>query len=170
MSGNAHLLEMRLAVMANDIDLRKHKKSINACIDKYNSAGSKSANFKQLSLIEVNEKRMTVRLTTDEELNTPGKAIRFFSQELYKKIPSLKAAVTVSGQIFRIKEIGTAVPENEDSAIQLKTLKISDGDLICALVQHSLNKTSSVGAAYEKKRRAIEKMKQLALESGLLNL
>ena len=160
-------LQLRIATVGNDLDLKTMTCSINESITEYNEASKKAINPKELKLLKVEAKYIEVQITSDQKLQAVGKACRLFSQKMLAKEPDLKTVITSSGQLFRIKEVGLPVTEFDDPSIQQRVLDISDEDMICDLVRY-LRAPKGSGSAYEKKRSAIDKCKQILLESGII--
>lgn len=165
-----YTLELKLAKKTNSFNLTEYSKDISKVIEDYNYAGEKAANKKCITLIQTNEKSLNIRLNSTVKLQNSGKALRFFSELMIKKIPDIKDCITSSGQLFRISEIGLPVTENEDPNLQLLAREIDDSTLVKALVDYVCRKRDPNTSVYLKKQKAIEQMKQIALESGLIEL
>ena len=166
--GFLYTLELKLAKQTPDVDLVNYESEIESVMKDYNETSARSYNKKALELCKLDKNSIIVRLNSQVKLATAGKALKYFSQCLIVRIPTLGANITSGGQLFRIKELGSVISEDEDPDIQMRAREVEDAALINALVNYVCKKRDPDTSAYLKKQRAIEKMKQLALQSGLL--
>lgn len=167
-----YTLELKLAKKSSTINLRDYSKEIQDCIADYNSASEKAANRKSLERIEIQDISMLLRLRSSLELIAIGKALRYFSQLAIKRIPPLQENLTGSGQLFRINQIGLPVSEEDPKIqeIQLLARTVSDAALLKGLVDYVCRKRDPNTSVYLKKQKAVEQMKQLAVEAGIIVL
>ena len=165
-----YTLELKLAKKTNAFNLKEYSKEISKVIEAYNHAGEKAANNKCIVLIQTKEKSLQIRLNSTAKLHNAGKSLRYFSELMIEKIPDIKDCITSSGQLFRITEIGLPVTENENPDLQLMAREVDDSTLVKALVDYVCRKRDPNTSVYLKKQKAVEQMKQIALESGLIDL
>ena len=161
-------LELKLARTAEQIRLNEFENTIRQATSDYNDAGKKSVNPKSIELIKIENSLILLHLTSASELRVVGKALRYFSQLLVKKIPILLENLTSSGQLFRVNQIGLPIAENEDPHVQLQAREVDDACLIKALIDYISKQRDPNTATYIKKLKAVEQMKQLAIEAGII--
>ena len=161
-------LELKLAKTSDCIHLGDFQTAINEAIIQYNDAGKKSANPKNIELVNIENNLILLHLTSASELRFVGKALRYFSQLIIQKVPILTQNLTTSGQLFRINQIGLPIAEDEDPNVQLQAREVDDACLIKALIDYISKKRDTNTAIYIKKLKAVEQMKQLAIEAGII--
>ena len=165
-----YLTELKLAKTRSHITLEDYKTQIEeaACI--YNEAGTAAVNKKSMELLEIKSSSILLRLRSEVQLNAVGKALRFFSQQMVNQIPALAGNITSSGQLFRANPIGLPTTEETKVEVPLKIREIDDAELIKALVDYVCRKRDPNTSVYLKKAKAVERMKQLAVEAGMLSI
>ncbi len=132
--------------------------------DDYNLCSGNAPNPKSIYIENIYPSSFIVVLTSQNELSSPGKALRAFSKIVVDSgvfsecIKHAKLFTT-----YTLTDISKNTNENPDPGI------ISDAELIKALVDYALNKTESDSTAYNRKRNAVTHMKQIALEAGILS-
>lgn len=130
-----------------------------------------SLNPKHIGLGENGENNIILTRTTliitlysQENLNTPGKAIRLLSQLLITSKDSDNLSdLLLNKKLFKSFKVASVSPNKTmETIVDLST--ITDADLIKSLVDYACNQLDfSV-----KKRNAIDQMKKIAVQSGLL--
>ena len=165
-----YTLEMKLAKASKKIDLRDFYAQIEETAAAYNETGADAFNQKSIELLDVKDNAIQMRLRSAIKLNAVGKALRYYSQGLIMRVPALADNLTGSGQLFRVSVIGIPSEETDstDLEIPLKIREIDDAELVKALVDYVCRKRDPNTATYLKKVKAVEKMKQLAVEAGIL--
>lgn len=163
-----YTLEMKLAKSSDSIELKNDKSLIEESFHEYNNVCSKSTNKKTIELLNVENNSILLRLSSETKLNAVGKALRYLSKMLLERIPALNNNLTSSGQLFRVNTIGFPTTDPSKSYIPLQISKIDDSELIKSLIDYVCKKRDSNTSQYIKKVKAVEKMKQLAIESGLI--
>lgn len=155
----------------NQKGLDERKNFIISQIKIFNDKSRRSAfNPKHIGLGEDGEKdiqltRTTLLITlyTQEALNTPGKAVRLLSQLLITSDkPDNLSDLLWNKKLFRTFKVASAEDSGSQSIIDLSG--ISDGELIKALIDFVCDKKDFSG----EKRNAIDQMKKIAVECGLL--
>lgn len=168
-----YCLKLGLATKSNCIDLCELEKSIKECAEAFNETCKNVSNPKSLTITEIDKKEIVCTLKSSTSLNSPGKALRFYSKILYEKESRIldDALSKTSGQLFRITQIGVPSIDDENPDIALKAAReISDADLIKGLIDFVCKKKDGTSAEYVKKNKAITAMKNLALSSGIITL
>lgn len=116
--------------------------------------------------IQITRTTLSVTLYTRESLTVPGKALRLLSQLLITSNEEDNLACFVTEQkLFRTFKVATPNGANAlDDIVDIS--EFSDSDLIKALVDFACD-TKDLSAL---KRNAVDQMKKIAIESGLLTL
>lgn len=113
--------------------------------------------------IQLTRTTLVVTLYSQEALNTPGKAMRLLSQLLVTSDnPDNLSDLVWNKKLFRTFKVATAEDGGSQNIIDLSG--ISDGELIKALIDFVCDKKDFSG----EKRNAIDQMKKIAVECGLL--
>lgn len=156
----------------DDKGLDERKDFIESQIKNYNSISKRSLiNPKHIGLGKNNEDNiiltkstLIITLYSYEELNTPGKAIRLLSQLLINpEEPDNLADLLFEKKLFRSFKVATINSEaNTKNIVDISD--ISDSTLIKALVDFVCNQQDFSA----QKRTAVDKMKEIAVEGGLL--
>lgn len=114
--------------------------------------------------IQLTRTSLILTLYTQEPINTPGKAIRLLSQLLITSDdPDNLSDLLLDKKLFRSFKVATA---SDNSAVNgiIDLSSISDSDLIKALVDYTCNQQDFSA----QKRNAVDQMKRIAVENGLL--
>ena len=114
--------------------------------------------------IIVTKTSLIITLYSQEELNTPGKAVRLLSQLLITlNNPDNFSDLLLDKKLFKSFKVATTnVADQQDSIIDLS--EFSDSDLIKALVDFTCNQQDFSA----KKRNAVDQIKRIAIENELL--
>ena len=106
---------------------------------------------------------LVVTLYSQEALNTPGKAMRLLSQLLVTSDkPDNLSDLVWNKKLFRTFKVASAEDSGSQNIIDLSG--ISDAELIKALIDFVCDEKDFSG----EKRSAMDQMKKLAVECGLL--
>lgn len=158
----------------NDKGLDERKAFIISQIKIFNEKSTRSLiNPKHIGLgekgeddIQLTKTTLVVTLYTQEILNTPGKAVRLLSQLLINsEEPDNLSDLLLDKKLFRsFKAATTDEIDGSESIIDLSAF--SDADLIKALVDFACDRQDFSA----KKRSAVDQMKKIAIENGLLTI
>lgn len=114
--------------------------------------------------IQLSRATLIITLYTQEELNTPGKAVRLLSQLLITSDDSDNLSdLLFDKKLFRSFKVATTYTADQ-SKRTIDISSFSDADLIKALVDFVCNPQDFSA----KKRNAVEEMKKIAIENELL--
>ncbi|SJZ75063.1 hypothetical protein [Eubacterium coprostanoligenes] len=160
-------------IAANQKGLDERKNFIISKIKIFNEKSLRSTfNSKHIGLGENDENNiiltrttLIITLYTQEELNTPGKAIRLLSQLLITSDEQDNLSdLLFNKKLFRtFKAASTNDINDNQEAIDLSNF--SDSDLIKSIVDFVCDEKDFSN----EKRNAIDKMKQIAIKCGLLH-
>lgn len=115
--------------------------------------------------IQLTRSTLVLTLYAQEEITTPGKAIRLLSQLLITaEDPDNLSDLLLEKKLFRSFKVATA-PGSDSSDKIIDIAAVSDSELIKALVDYVCNQQDFSA----QKRNVIDQMKRLAIESGLIN-
>lgn len=164
--------------LAKNIDgdkkgLDERKKFIITQIKNYNEISLRSlVNPKHIGLgengeddVQFTKNTLIITLYTQEELATPGKAVRLLSQLLItsNSADNLSDLLLVK-KLFRSFKVATASDVNQlEKTVNVSSF--SDADLIKSLVDFACNQQDFSA----RKRNAVDQMKKIAIENGLLD-
>ena len=155
----------------NEKGLDERENFIKSQIKIFNEKSLRSVfNPKHIGLGENDEKdvlltrtTLVVTLYSQEALNTPGKAMRLLSQLLVTSDePDNLSDLVWNKKLFRTFKVASAEDSGSQNIIDLSG--ISDGELIKALIDFICDEKDFSG----EKRNAIDQMKKIAVECGLL--
>lgn len=155
----------------NEKGLDERENFIKSQIKIFNEKSLRSVfNPKHIGLGENDEKdvlltrtTLVVTLYSQEALNTPGKAMRLLSQLLVTSDkPDNLSDLVWNKKLFRTFKVASAEDSGSQNIIDLSG--ISDAELIKALIDFVCDEKDFS----REKRSAIDEMKKLAVECGLL--
>lgn len=154
--------QMDLTTPSPDLPFTEEEKAALAdAIEKYNASSLSMANPKEIELVEVSERYISLKLFSTQALTTPGRGLSRLTTLL---LDTCLAARVVNKHLLRVIRIqrptDAAMTKNPASTI-------SDIELIKALLDYITTPKDSSSAA-KKKRAAIEDMKRLGVQGGLL--
>lgn len=142
------------------------RQSLEKAVAEYNQKSIYMANPKQIHLLEVTESYINIRLLSTQALTAPGRGMRTLTTILLNDPTSRFAdRVTPGGQLFRV--ISIKKPACEGSLTN--PAFVSDVDFLKAIIDYIMGKKDG-STACQKKKAAMEKMKELAVESGIFPL
>lgn len=145
---------------------KEDRQSLDKAIAEYNERSIYMSNPKQISLLEVADSYINIRLFSTQILTTPGRGLRTLTTILLNDPTSCFAArVTPGGQLFRVISIKKQARESS----LMNPALISDVDFLKAIIDYIMGKKDG-STACQKKKAAMEKMKELAVESGIFPL
>lgn len=134
----------------------------------FNRINEKSANPKNMNIREINENTVILNLESQTELSIPGKALRSFSQLLLSNVEFAENFI-FRKQLFVSFDVANST-NIVDSKAHISADDIEDAIFLNALINYFLKKKDQVSVSYMQKRKAIDKMKILAYETGILTL
>lgn len=142
------------------------RSALQDAIRRYGLQAAFMVNRKNLELVEVSTTTFSLKLFSANALSSPGKALKLLSSLLLEYPNScFPARVTSSGHLLRVisikRQAGEETTQNSVSAV-------TDMALIKSLLDYYDEKKDGSSAA-KKKRAAIEEMKRLAVESGIIS-
>ncbi len=144
---------------------RKDRLSLEKAIAIYNEKSAYMANPKQIDLLEVTDYYINIRLFSTQPLATPGRGLRALTTILLSEPASRFAdRVTPGGQLFRV--ISVKQPEIENASMD--PALISDADFLKAMIDY-ITARKDGSAACQKRKAAVEEMKKLAVEAGIIS-
>lgn len=163
-----YLLGMRLATPNTSISLNQKPfiDIIKKAVMEYNIKSGSAPNPKQIKISpnDIYADEFIITLYSQNELVSAGKALRLFSQiiansgEFEEGIKNRKLFTT-----FPVTQI-----DGKSSIIEPE--KLSDVEIVKALLDYICCKSNSNSTIYKRKRAAMTQIKQIALESGIYNI
>ena len=146
-----------------------YENTIYAAAKEYNAICSTAKNNpKEITILEIGEKHIILTLSSSVELPAPGKALRSFSQILLND-SNFKNAFMFGKQLFTSYDVANECPTSFGNK-HISAEDIDDTQFLTSLVAYFLNKRDPDTKVYLRKRKAIEKMKVLAYECGIVKL
>ncbi|MDD4095417.1 MAG: hypothetical protein PHP22_04170 [Oscillospiraceae bacterium] len=137
--------------------------------NEYNDiCGFSAQNPKTMIIEEIFHDSIVLTLNSTLPLRAAGKALRPFSQILLRN-PSFTSVVNTSGQLFQTFRVSPHEAEISAS-ILVSVDEIDDLILLKSLMDYIYRKRDSDSTTYRKKRAAINRMKQIAIDSGIIVL
>lgn len=157
-------LKLRCATPIQTGSFREHEGWFKECVEDFNQKSDRSTiNRKKIEVVEIYDDLIEIRLFTETNLGkAPGRSLTMFSRALINNDKNPFYDSYFKEQLFHGKLFTIEVIEAETVEI-----KMGDEDLIKALVDYIIAPKSNL---LEKQKRAIEQMKKLALESGILKI
>lgn len=148
---------------------QKFKEIIHMAEQEYNRiCSNKKNNPKEISIREIGENSIVLKLYSQIELSTPGKSLRSFSQILIQNQDFAETFV-FGKQLFTSYDVTTDLSSSDES-LHITTDDISDSVFLSSLVSYFLNKRDSDTKTYMQKRKVIEKMKIMSYDCGIVKL
>lgn len=133
-------------------------------ITEYNARSVYMANPKKIKLLETADSYVKIELSSTQALTTPGRGLRTLTTILMGEPASRFAErVAPGGQLFRVISIKQPPRENAE----IDPASVSDIDFLKAILDYIMERKDSSTAA-QKKKAAMEEMKILAVESGII--
>lgn len=119
--------------------------------------------------IVISPSTIILTLYSFQQLNTPGKAMRLLSQLLIQSADADNLADLLSEDKKLFRTFNVAMQGTSDGNKEIiSTENVQDADLIKALIDYLLKSKSTYSPELNSQRIAIDKMKILAIESGIL--
>lgn len=165
-----YLIGLKLTHSNVSINFRDHIEFIQKCVDEYNKVSqSKSLNpkFIELDQNDISTDAIVLTLHSTNALTVVGKALRHFSQLLLNNDGFKKCVV--NGQLLKTIPVSELSPTGSEKQI-VNVSEIDDIEFMKALLDYIYRKRDADSTAYRRKRIALDQMKQIALESGILKL
>lgn len=156
-----HNYNVKLELQRADIkvDFLKIADSLIESAEEFSDAPKK--NKKTISDIKVYENYITLNLSSEAYLDSVGRALRGYTCLVLKKNEELLECTTPSGSLFKYSLV-------DDKKETTEEFKISDSELIKALVDYVCANRDTNSTIYRRKKNAIEDMKRIAIEAGLI--
>lgn len=144
-----------------NINLKTKEQLFLDAIKSFNESSDSMQNSKTLHDVSVSESYVILTLNSDAPLKSVGRALRKFVCDLLNSgDEELKNACTPSGALFRYTLISAEAPEEE--------INVSDSELIKSLIDYVCSNRDTNTTIYRKKRKAIEEIKKIAIEGGII--
>ena len=163
---------LKLALPQPPKSLVEYKDFLYESAEKYNEVCSQRNNSKEINILEIKSNKLVILLKSSLELTTPGKAIRSFSQILLKN-EKFAEEYLFGKQLFTSYDIAKDLSETQKQKNSNITAEdISDTVFLNALINYFLNKRGGNQSTtkYLQKRKCINKMKILAVESEIIKM
>lgn len=141
---------------------------IDNAIVEYNNRTFQMQNPKEIEKIALEPSILTLKLKSTLPLTSLGRALRTFSTILIKEYqdPDFIAQIASNGQLFTTVHSS----ENSNQAISNNAIDINmidDLEIVKALLDYLYKKRDSNSTVYRQKRAAMNKIKQIAVDSGI---
>ena len=131
-------------------------------VKSFNESSGSMQNSKTLHDLTVSESCVILTLNSDTPLKSVGRALRKFVCTLLNSgDEELKNACTPSGALFRYTLISADAPAEEE-------INVSDAELVKALIDYIALNRDTNSTIYRRNRNAIEAMKKIGVESGII--
>lgn len=142
----------------------------------FTDEGKTAKNVKSLEITKITEKEIYCTLTSAQELPTPSRALRVFSQKLSespyfsdkKYNHGLLKFCVQDNRVQSIKDGDNELSEMEAAIIHPD--KISDEEFITALMKYFLSEKGAYTPELYQKKKAIEQMKILAYQAKIVEI
>ena len=164
---------MRLRLVCPTIDLQQspYNGILAEAVKEFNDRSETAFNPKRIrDLQHLGNSEISLVLDSRMDLESPGKALRLFSQVIAGH--EAFAPAIQKGRLFLTLPTVPGVANLEEVvATAVSPEKISDEALLNGLIHFFLNKAAgSTSSEYKKKRAAVELMKSMALNAGLIDI
>lgn len=120
--------------------------------------------------VQITPDRIYLTLYSQQRLDVPGKALRFFVQLLIQPEEDKNLSDLVSnGHLFRTFIVATK--SGGDDSVGSKDIAVEDIDdveFVKALLDYLMKKKSQYSPENNAQRNAVDRMKALAIESGII--
>lgn len=122
--------------------------------------------------IIVNDASIIITLYSQQALNSPGKAVRLFSQLLLqsKDENNFNDLVSDDGKLFKTFNVAKVSDSNSGNICIVHSAQVDDSTFVKALIDYLLKSKSKYSSEINDQQNAIESMKVLAIESGIIKL
>lgn len=162
-------LKLRLANAKRGISFKSKEKIIQKAIEIYNQRSFSMQNPKEIKINKIESEYLYIDLGSSLPLSSVGKALRTFSVIILKELedPDFIKEVSSNGQLFSTTLISNDEIKNNKSVRNLA--EVSDLDVIKSLMDYVYKKKDPDSSTYRKKRAAMTQIKQIAIESGILD-
>ena len=141
---------------------------IDRAIKDYNNRTFQMQNPKKIEKTAIERSVLSIKLESALPLNSLGRALRTFSIIIIKEYedPDFIAQITSNGQLFTTVHSS----ENTDKIVSDNEIDINDVDdleIVKALLDYIYKKRDSNSTIYRQKKAAMNKIKQIAIDSGI---
>lgn len=163
---NKYEIELHLAKLNTELKLDKKKDVIYQAQEAYNQRSAVMQNPKTVRIQDVTENYVRLTLESELVLYSVGRALRSFSVILLKEFndEDFNAEVTKSGALFRAVLLDDACETEQNGKKELTDLELLKG-----LMDYVCGKRDPDSTAYRRKRSAMEQIKKICLESGIIS-
>lgn len=142
------------------------KQAIEQGIACYNEKTIYMANPKRIQLLEISDSYIRIELFSTQILTTPGRGLRTLTTILLNNPQSCFAdRVTPGGQLFRV----VSIKQPTGGSTLLNPALISDVDFLKAIIDYIFVEKKTGLTVSQKKKAAMEEMKKLAVETGIIS-
>lgn len=142
----------------------KDRQALKQGIAGYNEKSVYMANPKLIQLLEIADSYIHIKLFSTQILTTPGRGLRTLTTILLNDPQSRFAdRVTPGGQLFRV----ISVKQPTESTL-INPALIPDADFFKAIFDYIMEKKDG-STACQRKKAAMEEMKKLAVEAGIIS-
>lgn len=120
----------------------------------------------------VNDSSIVITLYSQQVLNSPGKAVRLFSQLLLQSNheDNFNDLVSDDGKLFKTFNVAKVSDSDSGDTDIVDSAQVDDPTFIKALIDYLLKSKSRYSSELNEQQNAIEKMKVLAIESRIIKL
>lgn len=167
-------------VKVTDKKLSDRKKFIKETIILFNEKSQTSVvNPKHIGMGEngdddfiINDSSIIITLYSQQSLNSPGKAVRLFSQLLLQSDheDNFNNLVSDDGKLFKTFNVAKISDDISGKINVVDSAQIDDATFMKALIDYLLKSKSTYTSELNEQQIAIEKMKVLALESKIISV
>jgi hypothetical protein len=170
---------MRVIIINQEVecDLRQRKTfilhTIGVCNSKW-KASEQNVKFIDENDCVVNEKSIYFTMYSENELSTPGRSLKLFSQLLIKENEKFKDDSKFfrdhlsHGKLFKTFPVLDLTENKKDNATIVDPNDIDDGEFLKALIDYVLKPKTPYTPQLNIERNAVNQMKLLVLNSGIL--
>ena len=161
-----YTLESRLAKTTANLKFTSKKDIINNSVTRFNDTSKyQQQNPKLLNLISLTDDVIYMKLESELQLQTVGKALRSFTIFLLED-PDFANEISSKGQLLRTIQTDChfdGKKENEGTQIEMDDLTFVKGILDYMYKPRDIETT-----LYKRKKNAMAQMKKIAIESGII--
>lgn len=138
---------------------KEHSDYFEYCVNKYNKVSQSAANPKEIKILEISEKYINICLYSNADLNkAPGRALNLLTRELLNTNNTGYDSY-YSKHVYHKKLFLTSMYIPTEKNI------MSDGEFVKALIDYLVKPRTEIS---EKEKTAMERIKIIAKESGLV--
>lgn len=122
--------------------------------------------------VMVNDSSIIITLYSQQALSSPGKAVRLLSQLLLQSNNenSFNDLVSDDGKLFKTFNVAKVADSDSGDICIVDSAQVEDSTFVKALIDYLLKSKSRYSSEINEQQNAIERMKVLAIESGIIKL